>query len=138
MHRGLPGGDPPRAATTSTTGWIRSTGHPTHEMGIPDTYGFTFLGTVEGLDNTAYIDEDLLSFGATYCYRVVTAWPGSGESIASNEVCRRSGRTLPVITRASVEATDEANGSVELRWSPPTDADTVVSQAIPVSGVGRC
>ena len=96
------------------------------ETGIPDTYGFTFLGTVEGLDNTAYIDEDLLSFGATYCYRVVTAWPGSGESIASNEVCATIRKDVPVITRASVEATDEANGFVELRWSPPTDADTVV------------
>ena len=76
--------------------------------GHPDTYSFTFLGTVEGLNNTAYIDLDLLSFGATYCYRVVTEWPGSGESIASNEVCATIRKDVPVITRASVEATDEA------------------------------
>ncbi len=96
------------------------------ETGIPDSYGFTFLGMVEGLDNTVYIDEDLLSFGATYCYRVVTEWPGSGESMASNEVCATIRKDVPVITRASIEATDEVNGAVDLRWSPPTDADTVV------------
>ena len=65
------------------------------ETGIPDTYGFTFLGTVEGLESTAYVDDDLLSFGATYCYRVVTEWPGSGESMASNEVCATIRKDVP-------------------------------------------
>lgn len=96
------------------------------ETGIPDDYEYTLIGTVEGLYNTTFIDEDLLSFGATYCYRVVTKWPGSGESKTSNEVCATIRKDVPVITRASVEATDEASGAVELRWSPPDDADTMV------------
>ena len=57
---------------------------------------------------------------------MVTEWPGSGESMASNEVCAIIRKDVPVITRASVDATDESNGAVELRWSAPTDADTVV------------
>ncbi len=96
------------------------------ETGMPEEYDFTLIATVDGLDNTAFIDEDLLSFGATYCYRVVTEWPGSGESLSSNEVCATIRKDVPVITRVSVETTGLENGEVALRWSPPTDADTVV------------
>ncbi|MGB0515101.1 MAG: hypothetical protein ACPGJE_09710, partial [Wenzhouxiangellaceae bacterium] len=32
---------------------------------------------------------------------------------------------IPVMTGASVEVSDAASGEVEVRWSPPTDADTV-------------
>lgn len=96
------------------------------ETGMPEDLDYTWIGTVENLETTAFIDDDLLSFGATYCYRVVTEWPGSGESLASNEVCATIRKDVPVITQVSVESTDASNGSVSLRWSPPTDADTVV------------
>lgn len=96
------------------------------ETGIPDELGFEWIGSVEGLLNTEFIDTDLLSFGATYCYRVVTRWPGSGESMASDEVCATIRKDVPVMTRVSVEVTDVENGVISLGWSPPTDADTVI------------
>jgi len=96
------------------------------ETGIPDDLGYELIGTVEGLLNTEFIDTDLLSFGATYCYRIVTEWPGSGESMAGDEMCATVRKDIPVITRVSVESTDEDNGIIEVRWSPPTDADTLI------------
>lgn len=96
------------------------------ETGIPAATGFEWIGAVEGLTSTEFIDMDLLSYGATYCYRVVTRWPGSGESIASNEVCATIRKDIPVMTRASIEVTDLEGGAVSVGWSPPTDADTVV------------
>jgi len=96
------------------------------ETGMPEETGYEWVGMVDGLSATEYIDMDLLSFGATYCYRVVTRWPGSGESIASDEVCATIRKDVPVITRASVEVTDAFAGAIDVEWSPPTDADTVV------------
>lgn len=95
------------------------------QTGIPASWGYSALAEVAGLDATGYVDEDLLSFGATYCYRVVAEWPGSGESMASAPVCATIAKDVPVLTHASVEATDGTSGAVAVAWSPPTDADTV-------------
>jgi gliding motility-associated-like protein len=95
------------------------------ETGVPAYTGYEWVHSVEGLDVTEWIDTSTLSFGATYCYRVVTSWPGSGESLSSDEVCATIRKDVPVMTMASVAETSE-EGAVNLAWSPPTDADTLV------------
>ncbi len=96
------------------------------ETGIPEDLGFELIAQVEGLSNTIWVDSSTLSFGATYCYRIVTEWPGSGESLSSDAVCATIAKDVPVMTNVSVLTTDAQSGSIELGWSPPTDADTVV------------
>ena len=93
--------------------------------GIPDGLGYVLIASVEGLATTAYLDADLLSFGATYCYRAVARWPGSGPSVASSPLCATIVKDVPVMTGASVVATSATDGVVDVAWSPPTDADTV-------------
>jgi gliding motility-associated-like protein len=99
---------------------------PAHcETGLPEYTGYTLVQTVQGLNTTEWIDTTVLSFGATYCYRIVTSWPGSGESLASDEACATIRKDVPVMTRVSVVETAQ-EGEIEIGWSPPTDADTVV------------
>lgn len=96
------------------------------ETGLPESLGFQLIAQVEGLSNTVWVDASTLSYGATYCYRIVTEWPGSGESLASEAVCATIAKDIPVMTKVSVLTTDAQNGIMELGWSPPTDADTTV------------
>jgi len=95
------------------------------ETGVPEYTGYEWVHSVQGLNVTEWIDTSTLSYGATYCYRIVTEWPGSGESLASDEVCATIRKDIPVMTKASVAETAEA-GAVDVAWSPPTDADTLV------------
>lgn len=96
------------------------------ETGIPEGLGFELIAEVEGLSNTVWVDTSTSSYGATYCYRIVTEWPGSGESLASDAVCTTIAKDVPVMTKVSVLSTDPDTGAIELQWSPPTDADTLV------------
>ena len=96
------------------------------QTGVPESWGYTAIAEVSDLNTTGYVDEDLLSFGATYCYRIVAEWPGSGESMASDPVCATIVKDVPVLTNASVEVTSGSAGEVAVAWSPATEADTVV------------
>lgn len=96
------------------------------QTGIPESTGFEWVADVQGLSNTSWIDTDVLSYGATYCYRIVTSWPGSGESLASDPICATIAKDVPVMTGASVAVTSTNAGAIEVNWSPPTDADTTV------------
>lgn len=93
------------------------------QLGMPD-WGYTLVGSVEGLNNTGYVDAALHAFGATYCYRIVARLPDDALSPVSGEVCATIAKDVPVLTTASVVTTGSA-GEIELAWSPPTDADTV-------------
>ena len=95
------------------------------ETGLPEYTGYEWVQTVQGLSTTEWIDDSTLSYGASYCYRIVTSWSGSGESLASDEVCATIRKDIPVMTKASVTETAE-DGAIDVAWSPPTDADTVV------------
>lgn len=96
------------------------------QTGIPDDLGYELIATVDGLFSTEFIDFSLLSYGATYCYRIVTSWPGSGESISSEERCATIRKDVPVMTEASVQETATLAGSITVGWSPPSDADTLI------------
>ncbi|NNE54375.1 MAG: hypothetical protein HKN32_00045, partial [Flavobacteriales bacterium] len=94
------------------------------ETGVPEYTGFELVGTVEGLDNTTFIDDNNLGFGGLYCYMIVTCWPDGGESKASEEVCTELVKDAPVITNVSVNETDQTNGANYIAWSPPTELDS--------------
>ena len=95
------------------------------EVGMPAGAGYTLVATVQGLTNNAYLDAQTLSYGATYCYRIVAVMPDGARSKVGPEACAKIDKGVPVMTGASVEVSDPAAGVVEVRWSPPTDADTV-------------
>ena len=42
------------------------------ETVIPESIGFELIAQVDGLNNTVWVDSSTLSYGATYCYRIVT------------------------------------------------------------------
>jgi len=48
------------------------------------------------------------------------------KSFASEEVCERLIRGIPIITNVSVENTDVQNGQIYLAWSRPTEIDTQI------------
>ena len=84
-----------------------------------------------------FTDDDV-ERGRTYCYRVVAVFsqytPAGNsfnrvESIPSVEICVQSSRDIPLLTRADVLETDDANGRVDVRWTPPIpeDLDTVTN-----------
>lgn len=99
----------------------------TCEVGMPAGAGYQLLMTVQGLGNNAYLDTETLSFGATYCYRIVAVMPDGARSKVGPEACAQIDKGVPVMTTASVETSDLETGEVEVRWSPPTDADTAVA-----------
>ena len=95
------------------------------EVGMPGGTGYEQIAFVQGLANNAFLDVETLSFGATYCYRVVAVMPNGAKSKVGDEACAVIDKGVPVMTGASVEVSDESLGEVEVRWSPPSDADTV-------------
>ena len=94
------------------------------EVGVPGGVGYSYVGGVEGLDEIGWIDDTELSFGATYCYRVVTRYGDGALSLASHEICGRIRKDVPVMTRASVLSTGPSD-SVLVGWSPPSELDTL-------------
>ena len=97
----------------------------TCEVGMPAGAGYTLVATVQGLTNNAYLDAQTLSYGATYCYRIVAVMPDGARSKVGPAGCAEIDPGVPVMPGASVEVSDPVAGVVEVRWSPPTDADTV-------------
>lgn len=81
-----------------------------------ETFSFTDLNGGEGL-----------APGNTYCYRLVASFPEprAGESIVSEELCITIDVDVPIITNVSVEATDQTNGEIFVKWTPPYDIDKV-------------
>lgn len=95
------------------------------EIGVPEYTGYSLIGEVDGLNSTAFVDNEVF-FGGQYCYMVVTCFPNGAVSLASEEFCGFLNKEAPVITNVSVEATDPTNGEVYLAWSPPGELDTEV------------
>ena len=99
------------------------------EVGMPTGAGYEQVAFVQGLGTNAFLDTGTLSYGARYCYRVVAVMPNGARSKFGPEACAEINKGVPVMTGASVEVSDVTVGEVEVRWSPPTDADTL--QAFP-------
>lgn len=93
------------------------------ELGVPEYTGYELIGESQGINNTSFVDDDVL-FGGVYCYMVVTVWPDGAESYASEEFCDTLVKDVPVMTKASISFTDPLNGVADICWSPPTLLDT--------------
>ncbi|MFD2033358.1 gliding motility-associated C-terminal domain-containing protein [Belliella marina] len=90
--------------------------------------GYELIGTTD-MSTTSFIDNNNdagLAPGNTYCYRLVAAFPAPrlGESIPSEEFCVTIDVDVPLITNVSVEETDEQNGEIFIKWTPPYDIDS--------------
>ena len=98
------------------------------ETGIPASVGFQLIGTTNSLTSTTFSDDNNgngLVIGEEYCYRVVACFPDGAESIASDEACDHLVKDVAVITRVNVNTTDQANGSIYVEWSKPTEHNTI-------------
>jgi len=96
--------------------------------GVPNNIGYIALDTLTGLSNTSYIDDNFgegLVPGQKYCYLMTKVFSDGGESYASEEVCAEVKKVVPVITKVSVQTTNETLGVIELAWSPPDTIDVV-------------
>lgn len=75
------------------------------------------------LDDTAYLDL-AVEEGRNYCYRVLAEFADGSQSRRSAPVCVHPRNTAPLITRASVQATDVYHGTIEVCWVGPQEADS--------------
>ncbi|WP_268122278.1 gliding motility-associated C-terminal domain-containing protein [Roseivirga pacifica] len=96
-------------------------------VGIPPESGYELIDELP-IDQTNYTDNDKLSPGATYCYRLVAQFPlpKGGTSYASMEKCITIPLDVPAITNVSVENTDETNGEIYVRWTSPLEINTTL------------
>lgn len=87
-------------------------------------------------DGRYYFKDTNVQRGRTYCYRVEAKFArisGGGfpynivESLPSAEVCVQLPRDLPIVIKASVEATSTTDGRVDVCWTKPLpgDLDTI-------------
>lgn len=92
--------------------------------------GYTkIVANWKGTNAGRYFFEDAdITDDGSYCYRILAEFAlttPSGQpylrvvSIPSDEVCLRAKGDQPLITQASVEATDVVNGVVRVKWIPP-------------------
>lgn len=100
--------------------------HSDCETGVPAYTGYTLLATNPGWGNTSYIDTNDLEMGVQYCYMVVATFPDGAESYASDEFCAELPKTLPVMTKVDVTATDDIVGSIDVAWTSPREIDSLL------------
>jgi len=102
---------------------------PDHcETGVPAYTGYSYIGSVSGLNTTTYTDNNNgagLLHGVEYCYMIVAYYPDGALSYASLEVCTDLVKDIPIITNVSIITTDVTTGSDSVVWSKPTELDTV-------------
>ena len=100
------------------------------ETGVPNYTGYQYIGSVEGYDNTKFLDNNNgegLTHGYIYCYMVVAYYPDGAESYASREVCAELTSGVPIILKTSVSTTDKTNGAIHLKWLKPFDFDSIAN-----------
>jgi gliding motility-associated-like protein len=89
--------------------------------------GYQLIGTTN-MSTLSFTDKnggEGLAPGNTYCYRLVAAYPSPrlGESIVSEEICITIDVDVPLLTNVSITSTDEQNGEIFVKWTPPYDID---------------
>ncbi|MBK6389785.1 MAG: gliding motility-associated C-terminal domain-containing protein [Saprospiraceae bacterium] len=89
------------------------------------------------LNNQYTYEDEMVEGGKTHCYRILAEFaltsPGGNSynrvvSLPSEETCIQLKRDLPFITKVSVNATDQVNGSISVAWILPLadDLDTLM------------
>ncbi|MDR3048044.1 MAG: hypothetical protein LBU51_10655, partial [Bacteroidales bacterium] len=99
------------------------------QTGIPEDKGYELIGTVEGRDNTTFIDDGSvmsLYHSNNYCYRIVAFFADGAESYVSDEVCIIINSEAPRLTHVDVTNTDSIAGSIWVSWQAPPVLDTTI------------
>jgi gliding motility-associated-like protein len=104
------------------------------ETGVPSYTKFRLIDTTIGFSNTSYFDDNNgkgLIPVVEYCYRITAIYLNDGnyeitEGYASNEVCAKLRKDVPVITHADVIKTDKNSGKIFIDWVKPDELDTNV------------
>ena len=92
--------------------------HSQCETGVPSYTGYVLIGTVNGISNTTFVDDNNglgLIPGVDYSYRVCADFFDGAQSYSSPEACARLLIDIPVITNADVMSTG-SNDSIYVRW----------------------
>jgi len=98
------------------------------ETGVPAWTGYVKIGSTNSNSDTSYIDNDNgygLLHGNDYCYMIVALFPDSAESYPSLEACASLSKDVPVMTHVTVDSTDKFAGKITLKWSKPSELDTI-------------
>ena len=106
------------------SGWS----HAYCETGVPAYTGFQFIGSLNTLNDTVFVDDNNglgLNYGNQYCYVIIAVFPDFAESYASEEVCTALLKDVPIITNVSIEETDINSGKIFIAWSKPTEINTI-------------
>lgn len=98
------------------------------ETGIPESAGFKLIATLDNFNDTTYVDEDeKLTHGYLYCYRVVAYFADGAESYASEEQCTDLEQGIPVLTNVTVDETNKTNGKITVMWAKPLEIDSTIT-----------
>jgi len=100
------------------------------EVGVPEYTEYEYIGSVEGWENSEYIDNENgqgLVQGYEYCYMIVAYYADGAESYASEEVCTELSGGVPVILQTSVSTTDKTKGAIHLKWMEPLNFDSITN-----------
>ncbi len=98
------------------------------ENGVPEYTDYELIKTVNGLENTDFIDNNDgngLIQGYLYCYMITAFFQDAAESYASEEICTELVRGIPLITNVSVRNTSKIRGSIYMAWSKSKEFDTI-------------
>ncbi|MCB0803244.1 MAG: gliding motility-associated C-terminal domain-containing protein [Flavobacteriales bacterium] len=95
------------------------------QIGVPEFAGYTFLNHLAPISSTSYLDEEEIVPGQKYCYLITAVFNDNYEGYASAETCASIEKVVPIITKVSIESTDNLIGSIDLAWSPPDTIDVI-------------
>lgn len=98
--------------------------------GVPETTGYVHIATINTPTTTNFKDDNNaqgLNQGFDYCYMITALFKDGAESYPSLEICTNLIRGVPIVTKASVDITDQAAGKITYRWLPPQDFDTITT-----------
>lgn len=99
------------------------------ETGVPDYLGYDLIAEIEEMDQLTYLDDnggEGLIPGEMYCYLIITYYQDGAESIASEEVCAKLKKDVPILTNVSIRQTAGTNGSAFVAWSKANEFDAML------------
>lgn len=91
----------------------------------PEDLGYTYVGTVTGINSDEFIDASTLSVGQNYCYVVVLYYDEGSVSCPSDPACAQLKAEFPLMTRVSIDVTDLTAGTDTVEWFYPYELDTI-------------
>ncbi len=92
----------------------------------PTDLGYSYVGTVDGINSSTFTDNSSLSVGQNYCYVVVLYYSDGSVSCPSDPACAQLKAEFPIMTRVSIDVTDAVLGTDTVAWFYPYELDTLI------------